>query len=128
MGVMDIVIYLLIVLISALLVLVPPIAVWRALARPASGQAAWLQPALALTGPFIAAFVFVVLVWLPSYSGQCGGWLGETEPCRGFGQDAIETMFWAAMSLAMPGLLGLVLGVAILAFGLIRRRMSHRSV
>lgn len=125
MAVMDIVIYLLIVLISALLILVPPIAVWRALARPVSGQAAWLHTALALSGPFIAAFVFIVLMWLPSYSGQCGGWLGETDPCRGFGQFVAETMFWAAMSMAVPGLLGILLGVSVLIVALIRRGMSR---
>jgi hypothetical protein len=79
-------------------------------------------PVLALFGPFVAAFVFVVLMWLPAYSGQCGGWLGETSPCSGFGQYATETMFWATMSMAMPGLLGMLLGVAVLVFGLITRQ------
>ncbi len=125
---MDAVILLLIFVISVLLVLTPPVAIWRALARQASGREAWLYPALALLGPFVAAFVFVVLLWLPAYSGQCGGWLGETSPCSGFGQYATETMFWAAMSMAMPGLLGLLLGLAILIFVLIRRRMFHRAV
>jgi hypothetical protein len=122
------VILLLIFVISVLLVLTPPVAIWRALSRQASGRAAWLYPALALMGPFVAAFVFVVLMWLPDYSGQCGGWLGETSPCSGFGQYATETMYWAAMSMAMPGLLGMLLGVAILVFGLIRRRMSGSAV
>ena len=62
--------------IFALLIVAPPVAVWRALSRQASGRAAWLLPALALIGPFVAVFVFVVLMWLPAYSGQCGGWLG----------------------------------------------------
>jgi hypothetical protein len=128
MDIMDTVILLLIFVISVLLVLTPPVAIWRALSRQASGRAAWLYPALALMGPFVAAFVFVVLMWLPAYSGQCGGWLGETSPCSGFGQYATETMYWAAMSMAMPGLLGMLLGVAILVFGLIRRRMSRSAV
>jgi hypothetical protein len=116
------IILLLTLLISVLLVLTPPVAVWRVLSRQASGRAVWLYPALALIGPFVAAFVFVVLTWLPTYSGQCGGWLGETSPCSGFGEYASETMFWAAMSMAMPGLLGMLLGAAVLIVVLIRRR------
>jgi hypothetical protein len=126
MDIVNTVILLLVFLISVLLVLTPPVAVWRSLSRQTSGRAAWLYPALALIGPFIAAFVFVVLMWLPAYSGQCGGWLGETSPCSGFGQYASETMFWAAMSMAMPGLLGMLLGVAVLIFGLIRRQKHAR--
>jgi hypothetical protein len=117
---------LLILLSSVLLILTPPVAVWRFLSRQTAGRAPWLLPTLALIGPFIAAFVFVVLMWLPAYSGQCGGWLGETSPCSGFGQYASETMFWAAMSMAMPGLLGMLLGVAVLIFGLIRRQKHVR--
>jgi hypothetical protein len=82
-------------------------------------------PALALIGPSIAAFISVVLMWLPAYSGQCGGWLGETTPCSGFGQYAFETMYWAAMSMAMPGLLGMLLGVAVLIVVVIGRRRSR---
>jgi hypothetical protein len=123
---MNTIILLVILMISALLVVAPPVGVWRSLSRQTSGRAAWLYPALALIGPFIAAFVFVVLMWLPAYSGQCGGWLGETSPCSGFGQYASETMFWAAMSMAMPGLLGMLLGVAVLIFGLIRRQKHAR--
>ena len=122
---MNTVILLLMLVISKLLVLTPPVAVWRALSRKSSGRAAWLLPALALIGPFIAAFISLVLVWLPSYSGQCGGWLGETSPCSGFGQYAFETMYWAAISMAIPGLLGMLLGVVVLIVVLIRRRMSR---
>jgi hypothetical protein len=106
-------------IISGLLILLPPIAMWRSVSRQAFGRAVWFQAALALIGPFIAVFVFVVLVWLPAYSGQCGGWLGETTPCR-FGQYATETMFWAAMSMAMPALLGMLLGVVVLIVVLIK--------
>ena len=125
MDIVNTVILLLILVLSVLLVVTPPVAVWRALSRQPSGRAAWLLPALALIGPCIAAFVSVVLVWLPAYSGQCGGWLGETSPCSGFGQYAFETMSWAAMSMAMPGLQGMLLGVAVLIGVLIRRRMSR---
>ena len=109
-----------IVIIFGLLILLPPVAVWLSVSRQVSGRAAWFQPALALIGPFIATFVFVVLVWLPAYSGQCGGWLGETTPC-GFGQYAIETVYWAAMSMAIPALKGMLLGVVVLIVGLMKR-------
>jgi hypothetical protein len=107
-------------IIYGLLVLSPPVAMWRSVSRQDSGRAAWFLPALALIGPFVAAFAFVVLVWLPAYSGQCGGWLGETTPC-GFSQYATETMFWAGMSMAMPALLGMLLGFVVLIVGMIRR-------
>jgi hypothetical protein len=82
---------------------------------------------MSLIGPFLATFVLLVLAWLPAYSGQCGGWLGETTPCKGFGQYLSETVFWAVMSLSMPGLLGFLLGLAVF---IIRRfqRMSRGSI
>jgi hypothetical protein len=116
---------LLVLLISALLILTPPIVVWRSLSRPATAASTGLRVTLALIGPFVVAFVGVVLMWLPGYAGQCGGWLGETSPCSGFGQYAFETLYWAAMSMAMPGLLGMLLGVSVLVFGLIRRAMAR---
>ena len=112
--------------IFALLIVAPPVGVWRSLSRPVPGWPVSLRVTLALVGPFVAAFLFVVLIWLPAYSGQCHPWLGETSPCSGFGQYASETMFWAAMSMAMPGLLGMLLGVAVLIFGLIRRQKHAR--
>jgi len=128
MGDMEIIfglIFALILQISwALLVLTPPVAIWRSLSRQTSGRAAWLHSALALLGPFIAAFVVTVPLSLPFYSGQCGGWLGETSPC-GFDQYAIEQMHWAIMLFVVPGLLGMLLGVAVLIIGLIRRRMTR---
>ncbi len=122
---MDFIILLQTFLISKLLVLAPPFAVLRSLLMPASGRAAWLYHALALIGPSVAAFIFVVLMWLPTYSGQCGGWLGETSPCSGLGQYATETMFWAAMSLVMPSLLGMLLGISVLIVLQIRHRVSR---
>lgn len=110
--------------IHGLLILLPPVGVWRSVWRQAPGRMAWFQPALALIGPFMAAFAFSVLLWLPAYAGRCGGWLGETTPCR-FGQYATETMYWAAISMAIPAILGMLLGVAVLVFGLIRRDKSR---
>lgn len=121
---MDTIILLFIAVISGLLILAPPIAVWRSLARRASGRAAWLHPAVSLIGPFVAAYGFIVLMWLPAYSGRCGGWLGETTPC-GFGQYATETLFWAALSMATPALLGILLGLAVLLLFVIRRGTSR---
>lgn len=109
-------------LIFWLLILMPSIAVWRSLSRQASGRAGWFHIALSLIGPFIGAFVFVVSIWLSNYSGQCGGWLGESHPCRDFGQYTTETAYWALMSMAVPGLIGILLGAAVLIFVLIRRR------
>jgi hypothetical protein len=74
-----------------------------------------------LIGPFVGAFICVVLMWLPRYSGECGGWLGEVTRCSGFSQYATETIFAAALGIAMPGILGMLLGVAVLVLGLIRR-------
>jgi hypothetical protein len=128
MGDMDIIFGLIFALLLqipwALLVLIPPVAIWRSLSRQTSGRAAWLHPALALLGPFIAAFVVSALLFLPYYSGQCGGWLGETSPC-GFSQYATEQMHWAMMLSVVPGLLGMLLGVAALIIGLIRRRVTR---
>jgi hypothetical protein len=115
---------LLILTISGLLVLAPPIAVWRTISRRGRGLAVVL---LSLIGPFLSIFVLLVLAWLPAYSGQCGGWLGETTPCNGFGQYLSETVFWAVMSLSMPGLLGLLLGLAAFIVGRFRR-VSRGSV
>ena len=127
MHIMDIIIALQIILISGLLLLVPPIAVWRTINRKDKKRAAWPYPVMALVGPFIACFILVVLVWLPTYNGQCGGWLGETSPCSGFGQYAIETMYWAAMSMAVPGFIGMALGVVVLVVGFIWRSMSRSA-
>jgi len=125
MHIMDIIIALQIILISGLLLLVPPIAVGRAIKRKDKKRAAWIYPVVALVGPFISCFVGVVLMWLPTYSGQCGGWLGETSPC-GFGQYAIETMYWAAISMSVPGFFGIVLGVLAIVLSLIKRFMNRQ--
>ena len=123
-GTVGTVMLLLMFVLSVLLVVAPPVVVWRARARHPAGRAAWLYPALALVGPAITGCVVAVVMWLPAYSGQCGGWLGETSPCR-FGQYAAETLYWAAMSVAMPGLLGMLLGAAVLLVGALRRRKSR---
>jgi hypothetical protein len=126
MHIMDIIIALQIILISGLLLLVPPIAVGRAIKRKDKKHAAWIYPVVALVGPFISCFVGVVLMWLPTYSGQCGGWLGETSPC-GFGQYATETMYWAVTSMLVPGFVGMVLGVFVLVVGFIWRSMPRSA-
>jgi hypothetical protein len=82
---------LLTVVVFKLLVLAPPFVIWRTRSWRAAGWTVWHHRALALLGPGVFAFVSVVLLWLPTYSGQCGGWLGETSPCRGFGQFVAET-------------------------------------
>lgn len=89
---MDAIVTLLTLLMFGLLVLTPPIAGWRALSRQAPASRAWLGPRLALLAPAAAAYGLVVLLWLSRYEGRCGGGLGETTPCSGFGQYAAETM------------------------------------
>jgi hypothetical protein len=113
-----------IVIIFGLLILLPPVAVWLSVSRQVSGRAAWFRFALASIGPFIAAFIFVVLVWLPAYSGQCGGWLGETTPCS-FEEYATETMYWAAISMALPAFKGMLLAVVVMLAVLLRRKKTR---
>ena len=127
MHIMDIIIAMQIVMIFWLLLLVPPITAFRAIKRKDKKRAAWIYSVVALVGPFISCFVLVVLMWLPTYNGQCGGWLGETSLCSGFGQYATETMYWAAMSMAIPGFIGVVLGVLVLVVDLIWRSMSRST-
>lgn len=63
-----------------------------------------LRIAAACAGPPLAALALILLAWLPQFGGQCGGWLGETEPC-GFARYAAEAVVWASLSLAMPALI-----------------------
>jgi hypothetical protein len=102
-----------VLLVSAVLVVAPPVAVWRACAKRAEGNWGWLGTLFALLAPFLGAYLAVVLLWLPGYQGQCGGWLGEAAPCRGVGQYVAETMVWAALSMAVPGLFGMLVGMAV---------------
>lgn len=118
---MYVVLALLTFVISALLVVAPPVGVWRSIPVAAAASRGWPRVVLALIGPSVAAYAVVVLMGLAGYAGQCGGWLGETRPCSGLGQYASETMFWAGMAMAVPGLLGVLLGIAVLVFRLIRR-------
>ncbi len=113
-------------LIMGLSIRTPPFAVWRSVSRQTSGMHALQSRALALLGPLALAYCLLVLLWLPGFSGQCGGWLGETSPC-GFGQFTRETTALAAMTLAVPGILGIVLGLAVLAGLSIRRYASRPS-
>ena len=127
MGIRDTIFAALFAVIAGVLILAPPLAVWRSGSRRASGSASWRSFLLASFSPSIVAFILIVLAWLPAYTGQCGGWLGETTPCSGFAQYAAETMFWAAMTIAVPGLLGVLLGLAVMALRSIRRRMSRNT-
>lgn len=112
---------------AVLLILGPPVAVWRARLNPGGGWRRWSAPLVSLIAPAALAYLLVVSAWLPAYDGQCGGWLGETQPCLGFGQYARETLFWAAMSMGLPALLGLLLGIAVLSLRLLRHRGAGRA-
>lgn len=111
-----------VVAVSAVLILAPSVAVWRARIRPGAGWRGWAGTLGSLVAPALLGYLLVVTAWLPAYTGQCGGWLGETQPCHSFGQYVRETMFWAAMSMGLPALGGLLLGVAVLALRVLRRR------
>lgn len=123
----DVLVIVTIMVASLVLILAPPLAVWRTLGGPGTGGRVWLRALVALLAPAVVTTLLVVLAWLPGYTGQCGGWLGETEPCRGFGQYAGETLFWAAMSTGMPSLLGFLLGLTALTIQVIRRRGPFRN-
>ena len=107
---------------AVLLLLGPSVAVWRARLAPGGGWRRWSALLVRLIAPAALAYLLVVTAWLPAYNGQCGGWLGETQPCLGFGQYARETLYWAALSMGLPALLGLLLGIAVLLLRLLRRR------
>ena len=91
-----------------LVAVLPGVLAWRL------GGRGWGRGTLALLGPGLAGYGLLVLGWVWQYEGRCGGWLGHATAC-GWGQYAVETLFWGAMTLAMPGLLGLVVGGAVMA-------------
>lgn len=120
---------LLTVILTFILVLIlPPMAVWRSFERRAERRAPWIGILLALFGPLLAAVLLLVLAALPSYSGQCGGWLGETYDCAGIGQYLGENLFFALMALAMPGLAGMLLALVALLIAWARSRRSGPAV
>ncbi|MBZ2177554.1 MAG: hypothetical protein ACK58M_20370 [Acidobacteriota bacterium] len=92
-----------------LVMVMPGVLAWRVGRGPSWGRAA-----LALLGPGAAGYALMVVFWVFQYKGQCGGWLGESVACR-WGQYAAETLFLAAMTLGVPGVVGLVVGGAVLA-------------
>jgi hypothetical protein len=107
-------------LVMGLLVLAPPVASWWAAADRSPTLPKWRSSTFALLAPLAAGYLLVALVWLIQFEGLCGGWNGETAPC-GFGQFMIETLFMTAMTLVMPGILGIALGVFVLALLRLRR-------
>ena len=108
-----------ILLFYGLLIFLPSVAMWRSFSRQTSGLKPWLHRALALLGPSVAIFVLSVLMSLPGYSGRCGGWLGETSPCT-FRKYISEQVDWVEISQAIPALIGILLGIVVLAIGLIK--------
>ena len=101
-------------------VLGPLLFVWLQRHRPALSP--WLRLAFACLVPPLLLGLCLVLVWLPSYAGQCGGWLGETSPCR-FAQFVGETFYWATLSLAVPAVVSVVTvsAIQIVLWGRARR-------
>jgi hypothetical protein len=82
---------------AVLLILGPAVAVWRPRLTPGGGWRRRSAPLVSLIAPAALAHLLVVTGWVPAYKGQCGGWLGETQPCLGFGQYARETIYLVAM-------------------------------
>ena len=111
-----------------LLIILPPMAVWRSFERRTERRAPWIGILLALFGPLVGAILLLVLAALPSYSGQCGGWLGETYDCAGIGQYFGENLFFALMTLAMPGLAGILLALVALLIAWVRSKQSGATV
>lgn len=101
-----------------LVVVLPGVLAWR-VGRGESWRVG--RGALALLGPGVAGYGLLVVGWLWQYEGQCGGWLGETTAC-GWGQYAVQTLIMGALTLAVPGLLGLMVGGAVLAGWRIRSK------
>lgn len=95
-----------------------------ALARRCTAWPLALRIAAACAGPPLGALALILLVWLPQFAGECGGWLGETEPC-GLARYAAEAVFWASMSLAMPALIACVT-VTVTALVLAARARESR--
>jgi hypothetical protein len=89
--------------------------------NPGAGWRRRSAPFVLLIAPAALAYLLVVMAWRSANDGQCGGWLGETQPCLGFGQYAREALYWAALSMGLPALLGLFLGIAVLLLRLLRR-------
>lgn len=72
----------------------------------------WLRYALACLAPPLMVGLCLLLLWVPTYKGQCGGWLGETSPCD-FSQYVGEALLWAVMSLAVPAVVSVVTVTAV---------------
>lgn len=112
MAAMDVALGFVTFALMGLLVPAPAVLVWLARSRLVSGGRSWLAVAAAVLGPSVVVYLLVVAGWLFRYDGRCGGWLGETHPCR-FSEYAAETLYLAGLILAMPAATGTLLGVAV---------------
>ena len=112
MATMDVALGFVTFALMGLLVPAPAVLVWLARSRLVSGGRSWLAVAAAVLGPSVVVYLLVVAGWLFRYDGRCGGWLGETHPCR-FSEYAAETLYLAGLILAMPAATGILLGVAV---------------
>ena len=119
-------------IIMGVLILAPPASGWRRLPKLGSSAQSWQNLTLALLAPFTTAYVFAVILWLGRYDGRCGDWISagfnRTYPCAGFLQYFGEALKHAFSILVFPGLLGIGLGLALLAVGLIRHAITRPAV
>jgi hypothetical protein len=71
--------------------------------------------------------IITVLVWswaLLQFAGQCGGWLGETSPCK-FPQYAREQLMWSAMVFIIPFGLSILLNSTIFLYKLYQTKKKR---
>ena len=119
-------------IIMGCLILAPPASMRRRLPRLGSSAHPWKDLTLALLAPFTTAYVFAAILWLGRYDGRCGDWIsagfGRTYPCAGFLHYFGESLKHAFSVLVFPGLLGIGLGLAVLAGGLIRRAITRPTI
>lgn len=126
MAMMDAALGFLTFTLMGLLVPAPAVLVWLASSRLTRGMRSWLVVVAAVLGPSLIVYLLVVTGWLFRYEGRCGGWLGETHPCR-FSEYAVETLYLAGLILALPAATGILLGVAVAVVQRFRSGPSRRQ-
>ena len=117
-------------LLLVLALILPSVIAWlSARAYPSVLVSGWKIVGMALLSGLVASVAIgsvLVGVWLPQFDGRCGGWLGETASC-GFRQFAVEAVFFATMTLAVPVLLGTLGAFMLLVLITLRTRRQRKG-
>jgi hypothetical protein len=99
--------YVLLFLTSSIILIIPVAApiflLWLGWARP--GMRLWARYLISLLTVPTVVVILLSLFGALQFSGVCGGWLGETRSCE-LPQYLLEQLYWTAMTLAVPTLLG----------------------